>query len=240
MGTLIKTYVEGFDDVLDGGIPEGQVVLIRGEAGTMKTSLAYSIMHHSASNDGLGGLYITLEQKKSSVVRQMEAMGFATEDAVKEMTVMDVAELRKESPMFTGDTWLDFLKRCVERRRQFGRIDIVTIDSLDALEALAGFDDRRIAMHSLFEWLRDCKFTTFLISEKGSRLVFENFDIAPQKNDEEYLADAIISLRMKPINEFDIQRRLRCVKMRGMNHDTGYFALMFEGSTFRVTKAIGA
>ena len=41
----IKTYIEGFDEILDGGIPEGHVVLVCGTPGTMKTSLTYSIMY---------------------------------------------------------------------------------------------------------------------------------------------------------------------------------------------------
>ncbi|HWM51682.1 MAG TPA: ATPase domain-containing protein, partial [Thermoplasmata archaeon] len=41
----IKTYVRGFDDVLNGGVPEGYVVLVSGAPGTMKSSLTYSILY---------------------------------------------------------------------------------------------------------------------------------------------------------------------------------------------------
>ncbi|MCJ7517908.1 MAG: hypothetical protein MUO18_08110, partial [Methanomassiliicoccales archaeon] len=60
--TKFKTYVQGFDENLGGGIPQGQIVLLAGEAGTMKSSLAYYVLFMNAKKDGINGLYISLEQ----------------------------------------------------------------------------------------------------------------------------------------------------------------------------------
>ncbi len=52
----IKTYIQGFDDVMSGGIPEGHVVLIAGEPGTFKSSLAFNMLYHNVkNNDRIGG-----------------------------------------------------------------------------------------------------------------------------------------------------------------------------------------
>lgn len=238
MKDLLRTYIENFDEALGGGIPKGSVVLVTGEPGTMKTSLTYSVLHHCASNEKLNALYITLEQKKETLEHQMESMGFSSEEIFGRLSIMDITNYRKKI-LLTGDKlWLDYLKRCVERRKEVGRVDVLAIDSLDALEALSDFSDRRIIIYQLFEWLRDCDFTTFIISEAIPELVFEGNEIVSQKNDAEYLADAVIALRMKPLNDFEIQRRIRCIKMRGQNHDTSHFALMFESGKFRVAKAM--
>ena len=45
---LIKTYIKGFDDKLGGGIPEGSVVLLVGEPGTMKSSVAFNVLFYNA------------------------------------------------------------------------------------------------------------------------------------------------------------------------------------------------
>ena len=58
----IKTYIEGFDDKLGGGIPEGHVVLICGTPGTMKTSLTFGLMYQNSKLEGKRGLYISLEE----------------------------------------------------------------------------------------------------------------------------------------------------------------------------------
>src|SRR3989304_8165921 len=39
-GDRVRTYIQGFDEKLSGGIPEGSIVLLCGEPGTMKSTLA--------------------------------------------------------------------------------------------------------------------------------------------------------------------------------------------------------
>ncbi|MFQ5553017.1 MAG: RAD55 family ATPase, partial [Thermoplasmata archaeon] len=48
----VPTFVEGFDQALGGGIPEGSVVLVCGTPGTMKTSLVFSVLYHNVREKG--------------------------------------------------------------------------------------------------------------------------------------------------------------------------------------------
>jgi KaiC/GvpD/RAD55 family RecA-like ATPase len=50
-----KTYIRGFDEEIEGGIPQGHVVLVAGPPGTMKSSLAYSILYNNALNGNRTG-----------------------------------------------------------------------------------------------------------------------------------------------------------------------------------------
>ena len=45
---LFRTYVEGLDRALGGGIPKGSTILVAGTPGTMKTSLTLWMMHEGA------------------------------------------------------------------------------------------------------------------------------------------------------------------------------------------------
>jgi len=72
----LKTYIEGFDDRLSGGIPKGHVVLVTGEPGTMKSSICYSILYNNAVEEGRPSAYITLEQGRDGIIMQMEGLGF--------------------------------------------------------------------------------------------------------------------------------------------------------------------
>src|SRR5207247_8190831 len=62
----VRTFVEGLDSSLEGGIPWGHLVLIEGSPGTMKSSLAFSILLQNAAREGLHCLYLSLEERTSS------------------------------------------------------------------------------------------------------------------------------------------------------------------------------
>src|SRR5207244_13167199 len=83
-----------------------------------------------------------------------------------------------------------------------------------------------------FEWIRDLKATTIMISEMkpGS----EDF----AKHGEEYLSDGIIRSKMERVDDANIQRRIRCVKLRGTNHSPNYYTLIFQSGILQATRII--
>ncbi|MBM4237824.1 MAG: circadian clock protein KaiC, partial [Euryarchaeota archaeon] len=147
--TKYKTYVQGFDENLGGGIPQGHIVLIAGEAGTMKSSIAYYILYMNAKRDGVNGLYISLEQSKKSLVRQMESMGFRGE-SLGRVEILDVGEMRRNSE---GPGWLDTIRFAVGETKRRMNYELLVIDSLGALELISNFSKPREDMFRLFEWL---------------------------------------------------------------------------------------
>lgn len=63
----IRTYISNLDDQMNGGIPKGLVVLLSGNPGTYKSSLAYNILYHNATKKGKKGLYISFHQRAEKV-----------------------------------------------------------------------------------------------------------------------------------------------------------------------------
>jgi KaiC/GvpD/RAD55 family RecA-like ATPase len=53
------------------------------------------------------------------------------------------------------------------------------------------------------------------------------------------MADGLIHLKLAEVSDVDVQRRIRCVKMRGTRHHPGFFNLLVEGDRFEVTRTIG-
>jgi KaiC/GvpD/RAD55 family RecA-like ATPase len=233
----VKSYVESFDEILGGGIPHGSVVLVQGLPGTMKSTLVYSILYHNALKEGMQGLYITLEQNKKSIENQMSLMGFKVEEARARLQFLDVSAIQKGLERGGEGVWMDFLKRAIDFRRKMAPIDLIGIDSLEALEVLAKFKDRRTELFNFFEWLREQNATSFLIAESPPEAHIPGF-LHEKGDDEDYLSDGIIHLKLHHVNDVDLQRRIRVVKMRAVNHKTGYFALLFEDGRFSVTKAM--
>ena len=230
---FIKTHVDGLDEILGKGIPEGSIVLVSGAPGTMKTSLTYHVLHENA-REGLRGLYVSLEQSRSSLLDHTEGLGYRLAEVEGSLSILDLAALRKKLTGPADQPWMDLFKLYAKSLRKSLDYRLLVIDSLDALEILAKFHDVRRDLFSLIRGLRGLDCTTFLLGELPSddggaaRQVFA-------KHKEEYLADGILHLRLARQGEFGTQRQLRIVKMRGTRHDTGYHALVFEDG-FKVTR----
>jgi KaiC/GvpD/RAD55 family RecA-like ATPase/Flp pilus assembly protein TadD len=232
----VRTFVEGLDETLEGGIPRGHVVLIEGAPGTMKSSLGFSIAVQNAAHAGLHCLYLSLEERASSLLRQMGSLGLRLEVPKGSLVVLDP---RTAKNLF-GDKmdWLTGLRDGIQTLKEQRGLDLLVLDSLEALEVLAKFKDRRREIYRLFEWLRDLDITSFVVTERPDWVVAGH--VLQGRWDEDFLADGIVHLRMHFVTDLTAQRRLRVVKMRGTKHDTGYLAMDLDEGRFRVTRAMSS
>ena len=62
----VSTGIEGLDDVLNGGFPQGHFFLIEGEPGTGKTTLGLQFLMEGAKK-GERSLYVTLSESKREI-----------------------------------------------------------------------------------------------------------------------------------------------------------------------------
>jgi len=230
----VKTYIHNFDDYIQGGVPKGHVILISGTPGTMKSSVCYSILYNNAKHHGIRSVYMTLEQSKENLLQQMNLMGLNDPVVQEKVYVLDLATIRKNvTEMMSKGSWMQVFKMYAETVKKDQGYDILVLDSLDVLEMAAQLNnDRRNDLFYLFMWLRNMGVTSFLISETSPDQMFNS------RFEEGYLADGVISLKLQNIGEADVQRRIRCIKLRSTNHKTGNFSLMFSDGMFRATQLI--
>lgn len=236
--TKISTYIDGLDEVLGGGLPAGHVVLLSGLPGTMKSTLSYAVLHRNAQERGAKCLYVSLEQTRKSLEDQMAAMGFDVDAVRGDVHILDVGTIQKEIGKSATKPWMEFLRRTLTTRKDIDGVDLVVFDSLDALEVLAKFPDRRTELFQFFEWLRDLGVTAIVLAEAATDPPFLGLEAPQPRRDEAFLADGIVELKMHPISDVEVQRRIRVVKMRGSHHKTGFNAIVFEDGRFQVTSVI--
>lgn len=228
----IKTYIDGFDDVIEGGIPKGHIVLVCGSAGTMKTTMTFSILYNNAKENKLKGLFISLEEGQENVKKAMEDLGMKMIDDL-DIYILDIARIRlehKEEEL--SKNWLDILMRYIEQRVKVNKFDIVVIDSLAALYSLSELKIPRRDMFHFFSLLRQLGVTSILVNE----IPFGSARLVPY--DEDFLADGILYLKHHEVGETDIQLRMRCIKMRRTKHFGGYFVMLRTKDKFMVTRVI--
>lgn len=228
----VRTYVAGFDEKLSGGVPPGSIVLLAGEAGTMKSTLAWNILYHGALKDGRTGAYIALEQSRDSFASHLRGMGMDPKEVEDKVSIVDLGMIRKNLEGMAESTWVEIFKMYAQNLKKSLNYEMLAVDSLTVLEALARFEHPREQMFLLFEWLRDLKATTFLVSEMKAKT--EDFGTFG----EEFLSDGIIHVKMERVDDANIQRRIRCVKMRGSPHSPNYYTLIFQDGGLQATRVI--
>ncbi len=243
MQDLVPTHIKGFDDSLNGGVPRGHIVLLRGAAGTMKSTIAYYIAHWNALS-GTNALYVTLEQSPRGILEQMLELGLDVKKPSAGLHFLDLSMGRDQLvALASSRIWTEsgagaerrleaLLKGYVERVQREGGYSILVVDSLDALEVLLDFQDRRLDTFRLFEWLRRLEMTCFLVTEVAP------MDEGYCSQEVEYLSDAIINLRLDPTGPNEFQRRIQCMKMRGVSHSNDFFTLVYEAGGFEIARAI--
>jgi len=246
----IKLYIEGFDEQLQGGIPEGHVTLICGTAGTMKSSISFNVLYNEAL-EGRTGLYVSLEQSAKSLLEHAENMGYdlskiniviisdiaKLKDKIKDiksakggsLVISDLGAIRKEikgTKIGPSGDWLNVIKNIIKKLKAEAQCDFFILDSLSALYVLSSFDDPRTKLFYIFEFLRDIGLTTFLISEMPlSKSKYSEYEV------EDYLADGIILLQQTERFR-KVIREISIIKMRATDCNTDVFTLEYKNKRF--------
>ena len=233
----LHTYVDGLDDAMKGGIPDGHVVIVAGPPGTLKSSLCLTIAAWQAAKERRPTLYVTLEESRASFRVQAHSLGLPLEDVGDLVRVLDARDLRARVPRI-GEDWVDAFVAILAAVKSETPFDLLVIDSLEALEAIAQFPDRRRAIFRLFANLRSLSVTTLVVAERPDIVVQGN--VVYGRWSEDFLADGILHLRQHLVSDLDVQRRIRIVKMRGTVHETGYMALLVDDGRLRATRAIAS
>ncbi len=224
-----QTFVDGLDQALGGGIPVGHVILLAGPSGTMKTSLLLYTMLKNREQ-GLNGIFITLEERRESLIKTMARLGLGAEEDF----IVDIGKLRieHEDAEETRD-WLQVLKDYLTRRLEKDRLDLVVIDPLNSLYSLAGIVNPRRDLFHFFSFLRNIGITTILVSEAET-----NDRFFP--NHEDYLADGVLTLNFTENDTGELRIQLRCLKMRHSNHSRLNYHLSFVGGKFQLSAITGS
>jgi len=227
----LRTYIRNLDEQMEGGIPEGAIILVSGRPGAMKTSITYYMMYSQTIREGRRAMYISLEQSRPSLVRHLTHLGMRP-DASNKIAVVDLSVVRRnfgDAAAGKDTDWLGALVKQVASYKQFVGCDIVALDSLAALYSLHEFQNPRRELFHFFESLRGLGLTVFLISEMydPDRDIFARYEV------EDFLADGVMHLK---VDRRDGQSNLYLgiVKMRETRHNRAYFPLIVDAEGFEV------
>src|ERR1700676_3699505 len=84
---MARTGVPGLDDVLTGGLTQGNLFLLEGEPGTGKTTIALRFLLAGAEA-GEQGLYITLSETEQELRNGAASHGWSLNDKIEVFEVV--------------------------------------------------------------------------------------------------------------------------------------------------------
>jgi circadian clock protein KaiC len=178
----VATGISGLDKLVDGGLPEGRVVLVIGGPGTGKTIMCSQFLYKGIYENQENGVFVSLDESKNHFYTEMQKFGwnfrkaeeerkFAFVDATRMSRVaMLKEELYKEESRSLRGKQLSIDRLIEDLQAKIKQVNAkrVAVDTLAALTYR--FPDpieRRTAVVDLIESLADLGVTSVVTTELG-------------------------------------------------------------------------
>ena len=78
-----QTGIPGLDDLMDGGIPRGNLVVLAGDPGSGKTCFCIEYLYNGAMKYNEPGIYISLEETYDEIIRNGREFGYKLEELIE-------------------------------------------------------------------------------------------------------------------------------------------------------------
>ncbi|MDP6670320.1 MAG: gas vesicle protein GvpD [archaeon] len=196
----VKTGIPGLDEIVDGGIPRNNLVVISGDPGSGKTILCIEFLYKGARDFNEPGVFLSLEESKEDVITAGKLFGWDLQALIDEQKLS----------IITVELYdFDKLKNTIE-------------DAIQRIGAKRLVIDPGVVFRLYFERELDAKKRILglgrMLKKSGCTAVITN-EISLEKASslfglEEYVADGVILLYHTKLEDRFV-RSVGVLKMRG-------------------------
>jgi circadian clock protein KaiC len=207
LGEKVSTGLQGLDVMLDGGFRRASCVLISGNSGTGKTTLA-STFAQAACERGERVLYLNFEESKEAMISGMLSPGIDLRPSLHDEKLL----IQTAMPESTGSD--NHLNRAMETIDSFKPNHLI----LDAVSACVRMGSKQAAfdfMMRLVSVVKDRGITSILTNQINSGIV--NSDEELSGIGFSSVVDAVVQLRFVETDQ-EMTRQMLVVKSRGSAH----------------------
>src|SRR5438874_6762796 len=233
----VKTGVSGLDAILSGGIPRGNVIVVKGPAGSGKTTLGLEFIYRGATEFNEPGLIVLFEVSPIKVIRDAAQFGWDLPDLERQGKLKIVFTTRSvlQQELQQADSLLLSEAAQIGARRMFiDSLPPLPVDGQNGHNGNSG--GSREMFHTLVQGLHRENLTTMLAVEAAG---LERVRHATPPV-EEFIADTIIVLRIEDSHRAAI-RTIEVVKSRGHYFQMGNHSFrIVDGHGLEVYKRVQA
>ena len=201
----IPTKIPGFDELIEGGLPVGSIVLLAGNAGSGKTLFSSHIINANAEHGR--SLYCGFFEKREHFISNAAKFGFdfkKLEDNGK-LAISEFFPILEEG--------ITMLVSAIESDIEKINPSLLIIDSVSTLAGdVKGRQEVRFLLKMIDSITKAKNVTVILVTELPLNVNKVGFGV------EEFMADSIIMMRYVEVSG-SIRRCLAVMKMRETSHD---------------------
>ncbi|RYY65237.1 MAG: circadian clock protein KaiC, partial [Chitinophagaceae bacterium] len=216
------TGISGFDEITQGGLPQGRPTLICGEAGCGKTLFSLEFIIRGALEFNEPGVFIAFEETEKELAENVSSLGFDLPGLISQKKIkVDHVRIERSEIEETGEYDLDGLFIRLGHAIDTIKAKRIVLDTIENL--FAGLNDQavlRAELRRLFQWLKEKNVTAIITGEKGNGSL-------TREGLEEYVSDCVIFLDHRVANQIST-RRLRIMKYRGSMHGTNEYPFLID------------
>lgn len=218
---LIKTGIAGLDEILLGGLKQGNIMLVEGAPGTGKTTLGLEFIYRGIVEHDESALIVTFELSPEKLLRDASGFGwdFRKLEAAGKLRMIYTSPLVLLQELQSHDGLLISEIRKSKAKR-------LLLDGLTPLKLFGElFNGRpfRDSLHLLVESLQREEITAMLTREAPE----SDQTRASEISHEAFVCDTVITLRREEVGRGQ-SRSLTVAKSRGQNFIAGRHTLRIE------------
>ena len=221
---MVKTGIQGFDELVRGGLPKGYGYTVMGGPGSGKTIFSMQFIYNGITRYKENAVYVSFDESLRSLRKTAANLGMNLTDLEKkgQLIIVDASPIRVEAGKYAAktDTFLglpnfdvDTLMRAVDKAT--ARVDAkrFVVDSISSLliQYKDPFTVRRETLSLISALSQDDQRTTLFLSEVSKP------DTIKKLNVEAFLTNGVIILHNIKQREEKI-RAIEILKMRGVDH----------------------